>query len=383
MILQEVQSNEELRNREFPVTRERIYLAHAGVCALPHRVQDAIASYLEGATVADQEFVLHATWLKETRQLAANFMGVDLDEVAFVGPTSLALSFIAAGLNFGRNQNVLVYHDDYPSNVYPWMNLADRGVEIRFMNVRELGIIRAREVVGQVDENTRLVALASCHFLSGYRVDLDAIGKFLRERGILFSVDAIQTLGAFPTSFKYVDFAAADAHKWLLGPCAAGLMYVRKELQHELQPTTQGWHNVRNPNFVAQEQIEYKPDARRYEAGSHNLLGIVGLRASLELLNEIGVDNIARDLLHKRGWFVPELKAKGYSVLNESNAPDTASGIITFAKPGTDIAELHARLAQNNIVTSLRADGQNNRYIRLSPHFYNTDAELNRVLELL
>src|SRR5688500_13587718 len=108
MTLQEVQSNEELRNREFPVTRNKIYLAHAGVCALPRRVQDAISTYLHGATVADQEFVLHATWLKETRQLAANFLGVGLDELAFVGPTSLALSFIAGGLSFKRNQNILI-----------------------------------------------------------------------------------------------------------------------------------------------------------------------------------------------------------------------------------------------------------------------------------
>ena len=383
MTIEELHSNEDLRNREFPVTREKIYLAHAGVCALPRRVQGAISSYVNGATLTDQEFVLHATWLKETRQLAANFLGVGLDELAFIGPTSNALSFIAGGLKFRRNQNILVYHDDYPSNVYPWMTLADHGVEVRFLNIRELGIIRARDVIGQVDENTRLVALASCHFLAGYRVDLDAIGKFLRERGILFSVDAIQTFGAFPTSLRYVDFAAADAHKWLLGPCAAGLMYVRKEMQDQLHPTTQGWHNVRNPNYVAQEQIEYKPDARRYEAGSHNLLGIVGLRASIELLTEIGVQNIARDLVQKWQWFVPELKAKGYSILNEDGSAETASGIITFTRPDTDIPELHSRLEQSKIVTSVRVDRQNRRYIRLSPHFYNTDVELRRVLELI
>jgi cysteine desulfurase / selenocysteine lyase len=383
MTLQELQSNQELRNHEFPVTRQKIYLAHAGVCALPRRVHDSISSYIQRATLADQEFVLPATWLKETRQLAANFLGVGLDEVAFVGPTSNALSFIAGGLRFKRNHNVLIYHDDYPSNVYPWMTLADRGVEVHFLNIRELGVIRARDVIGQVDENTRLVALASCHFLAGYRIDLDTIGKFLRERGILFCVDAIQTFGAFPTSLKYVDFAAADAHKWLLGPCAAGLMYVRKEMQDELHPTTQGWHNVRNPNFVAQEQIEYKQDARRYEAGSHNLLGLVGLRASMELLAGIGVENIARDLIQKRQWVVPELKGKGYSILNDNTSPETGSGIITFTKVESDIPELHGRLQQNNIVTSLRTDRQNRRYIRLSPHFYNTDAELRRVLEFL
>src|SRR6185369_8967541 len=137
--------------------------------------------------------------------------------------------------------------------------------------------------------------------------------KFLRSRGILFCVDAIQTFGAFPTSLAYVDFAAADAHKWLLGPCGAGLLYVRKEVQDQLRPTTHGWHNIRNPNYVAQEEISYKSDARRYEAGSHNLLGVVGLRAAIELIRDVRLENIARDLLQKRAYLVSELQAKGYS----------------------------------------------------------------------
>jgi selenocysteine lyase/cysteine desulfurase len=263
------------------------------------------------------------------------------------------------------------------------MTMAERGVEVRYLNIREFGVIRARDVIGQVDENTRLVAISTCHFLSGYRVELEAIGKFLRERGILFSVDAIQTLGAFETNLEYVDFAAADAHKWMLGPCAAGLMYVRKEVQDQMLPTTHGWHNIRTPNFITQEQIEYKPDARRYEAGSHNLLGIVAMRAGIELLMEVGLDAISRDLLRKRVWFVPALEERGYSVLQSKAGPANASGIITFYKPETDMGELHARLEQNNVVTSLRMDRAGQNYVRVAPHFYNTDAELKRVLELL
>src|SRR5262245_21246698 len=112
---------------------------------------------------------------------------------------------VAEGLSFRKNQNVLIYQEDYPSNVYPWMTLSDRGVEVRLLNIREYGIVRARDVIGQVDENTRIVALSSCHFLRSYRIDLDEIGQFLRSRGILFCVDAIQTLGSFATSLKYVD----------------------------------------------------------------------------------------------------------------------------------------------------------------------------------
>lgn len=383
MTIEQLHADENLRLREFPIAREKVYLAHAGVCALPRRVQQAVADYLEGCGRADQEFVLPHAWLRETRQLAAGFLGVKLEETAFVGPTSLGLSYVAHGLRFRRNQNVLIYHDDYPSNVYPWMTLADRGVEVRYLNIREFGCVRARDVLGQVDENTRLVALASCHFLAGYRIDLDEIGRGLRERGILFCVDAIQTLGAFPTSLRYVDFAAADAHKWLLGPCAAGLFYVRREMQGELEPVVQGWHNLRCPNYVAQDELIYKPDARRYEAGTHNLLGIVGLRAGIELLSEFGIENIARDLVRKRAWLVPALQEKGFVVLQAGASLINSGGMITFHRPGADMGELHSRLEQNGIVASLRADRRNQQYIRLSPHFYNTDAELRRVLELV
>jgi selenocysteine lyase/cysteine desulfurase len=189
-------------------------------------------------------------------------------------------------------------------------------------------------VEGQVDESTRLVALASCHFLSGWRIDVPAIGEFLRQRDILFCVDGIQTLGAFPTSVEHVDFFAADAHKWLLGPLAAGLFYVRQDVQDRLQPTVFGWHNVRCPNYVAQENIVHPPDARRYEAGSANLLGIAGLEAAMRLLLDLGIERIAAELLRKRNVLIPALKSKGFTVLHESAPPEHASGIVTFLKPG-------------------------------------------------
>jgi len=263
------------------------------------------------------------------------------------------------------------------------MALAERGVEVRLLNVRGLGVIRPMDVIGQVDENTRLVALASCHFVSGYRLDHVTIGKALRERGILFCLDAIQTVGAFPTTVEHVDLLAADAHKWLLGPCGAGVMFVRKEVQQRLNPPVYGWHNVRCPNYVAQEQIVYRSGAKKYEAGTTNLLGLVGLNAAMTMLLELGVDNIARELLRKRAWLVPALQAKGYSVLNADVATENASGIITLFRPGANLTALHQKLLDAGIVTSLRADRAGQKYIRLSPHFYNTDAELQRVVEMV
>ena len=382
MTLAEILADEDLRRREFPAARDKIFLAHAGVCPLPRRVADAISRCAEQSTLGDQEAFMLSR-LDEARQLAARLLNCQPDEIALVGPTSLGLSFVAAGLKLRRGDNILIYHDDYPSNVYPWMALAEHGVEVRLLNIRNLGILRTRDVTGQMDENTKLVALASCHFISGWRIEIDAIGKFLRERGILFCLDAIQTLGAFPTTVEHVDFLAADAHKWLLGPCAAGIFYVRRELQEKLNPPIYGWHNVRNPDFVAQEQIVFRRGAVKFEAGTQNLLGLVGLIAAMELVLEIGIENISADLLRKRAWLAPELQTRGFTVLNADARPENAGGIISFFKDGTDLATLHKKLSDAGIVTSLRVDRGGQNYIRLSPHFYNTDAELRRVLELL
>ena len=383
MTLAELLANENLRRHEFPVTRDKIFLAHAGDCPLPRRVAEAISTYARDSATGDQEKFVYPAILGDGRKLAAQVLNCQPDEIAFVGPTSLALSFIASGLKFRRGDNVLIYFDDYPSNVYPWMALAEQGVEVRLLNTRGLGFIRPKDVMGQVDENTRLVALASCHFVSGYRLDVASIGAFLRDRNILFCLDAIQTVGAFPMSMESVDLLAADAHKWLLGPCGAGVMYVRKSVQDRLHPPIYGWHNVRCPDFIAQEQIVMRHNAARYEAGTHNLLGLVGLVTAMELLLEVGIENIARELLRKRAWLVPALQAKGYQVLQAEAPMENSSGITSFYQPGKDLTARHQTLLEANIITSLRTDRAGQKYIRLSPHFYNTDAELQRVLDLL
>jgi cysteine desulfurase/selenocysteine lyase len=383
MTLNEIFANEALRQHEFPVCRDKVFLAHAGVCPIPRRVAEAIRAYAEQSTRGDQETLLPAFQLGQTRALAARLLRAQPGEIAFVGPTSLALSCVAGALSWGKHDNILIYFDDFPGNVYPWMALSDIGVQVRLLNARALGRIRPVDVLEQVDEHTRLVALASAHYISGYRPELSRIGELLHQRGVLFCVDAIQTLGAFPLTVESIDFLAADAHKWLLGPCAAGILYVRQSLQDQLRPPVWGWNNILCPHFTAQEKLVFQPDARRFEAGSANLLGLVGLRAALDLLLEIGVDAIAAELLRKRAWLVPALLAKGWSVLEAEAAPANQSGIMSLYRSDTDLTVLHQRLEQAGIIVSRRRDRAGRDYLRLSPHFYNTDAELHRVIESL
>ncbi|MFN0067901.1 MAG: aminotransferase class V-fold PLP-dependent enzyme [Limisphaerales bacterium] len=383
MTIAELHANEDLRRHEFPVVANQIFLAHAAVCPLPRRVSEAVRDYAAAASAQDQEQPVLKDLFPRCRELAAQLIGATADEIALVGPTSLALSFIAGGLPLRKGDNVIVYQDDYPSNVYPWMALTARGVQVRFLPARGLGRIRVADVLGQVDEDTRLVALASCHFISGWRLELEAVGRVLAERRIAFSVDGIQTLGAFPTSAAAFDFTCADSHKWLLGPCGAGFLYVKRAWHDRLQPVVHGWHNVRCPEFVAQDRIEFRRGAQRYEAGSQNVLGLVGLRAAFELLLEIGVDAIAAELLRKRAWLVPALQAKGWNVMHPDAPEANRSGVVTFDRSGEDMAAVHQRLKEAGVETSLRSERSGRKWLRLSPHFYNTDAELHRVVEFL
>jgi len=383
MNITEILENEKIRRKEFPVAEEKVFLAHAAVSALPWRVADAMAKAALDGSRDDQEWIIRGDVIPSARRRAAKLIGARPEEIAFVGPTSVGLSMIAGGLPWQAGDNVIIYPDDYPSNVYPWTSLAEKGVEVRKICPRELGRIEPEDVLGLVDGRTRLVALASCHFLTGWRLDVEAIGRCLHQRGVWFCVDAIQTLGAFPTTVQFVDFLAADAHKWLLGPCGAGLLYVRKELQEQLRPILYGWHNIRCPEFVAQEKLVFVPDARRYEAGSLNLLGFIGLNAAMELLLELGIENIAAELLLKRAWLVDALRARGWKIFHADAVAANASAILTIHRPGVNIPELHERLMKAGVVTSLRTARDGARYLRLSPHFYNTREELERLLKFL
>jgi selenocysteine lyase/cysteine desulfurase len=161
------------------------------------------------------------------------------------------------------------------------------------------------------------------------------------------------------------------------------MLYVKADLQAKLTPPVYGWHNVRNPNFIAQEIIEFRGGAAKFEAGTHNLIGLIGLLAAMELALEIGVEQIAAELARKRAWFLPALRAKGFSLLNPEPKPECAGGITSIFLPGQDLAPLHKKLAAAGVMASLRVDRQGQNYLRFSPHYYNTDDELRRVLELL
>jgi cysteine desulfurase / selenocysteine lyase len=380
--LQELISNEEKRRAAFPICRNKIFMAHAAVTALPRVVADAIIRFAEESAANFENFAALLKSIQEARSSAARLIGSSPDEVALIGPTSLGLSLFANGIAWRPGDEVVCYLDDYPANVYPWLNLRSRGVAVRLLQPAETGELTPDLIVQAVTAKTKLVALSSCNFVSGYRIDLDSIGKFLREKEILFSVDAIQTLGAFPTTVEYVDFLSADAHKWMLGPLAIGIVYVRKECFDLCRPTLLGSWNVKAPGFVAQQEIEFQATAQRYEPGAMNVLGILGMRAAIDLLLEIGIARVAERILTITDRLASGLQELGFASLGPTAGPN-ASGIVTVSRPGTDMERLFERLTAANIICSSRQDRQGRHYIRFSPHFYNTEVEVDQVLKVI
>lgn len=383
MTLPDLLADEATRLDEFPVARDSIFMAHAGVCILPRRVAKAMQDYLDLCCHAHQESGDVWRHLNETRAVAAQLIGAKASEIALLGPTSLGLSLVANGLPWQPGDEVVCYHDDYPANVYPWMELQRRGVVLRFVQTDAPGHITLESVERALTPKTKLVALASCHYFTGCRIDVDAIGQMLRGRGVLFCLDAIQTLGAFETRVEHVDFLSADAHKWLLGPMAAGIVYVREELHDLLRPTLVGAWNVKSPNFIAQSEVEFERGGRRYEPGVLNAVGIYGMRAAMDMLLEFGIADVGARLMQLKAHLVPRLKALGFTVLPPEDGA-RASGITTSTREGgTPLERVFEQLTANKAVVSLRHNRAGRAHLRFSPHCYNTEAEIDRVCELV
>jgi cysteine desulfurase/selenocysteine lyase len=378
-------SSESERLNEFPIARDSIFLAHAGVTILPARVTCVMRDYLHEASFRMQEFPEAWRATNETRAIAAKMIGAKASEIALLGPTSLGLSLVANGLDWQPGDEVVCYADDYPANVYPWTDLERRGVIIRKLKPKTPGEITPELVETALTSQTRLVALASCHYLTGYRLQVNEIGKMLRARNILFCLDAIQTLGAFETTVEHVDFLAADSHKWMLGPMAAGIVYVREEMQERLRPTLLGSWNVHSPQFIAQPDIVFEKGGRRYEPGVLNIVGILGMKAGLELLLEKGIPEVSAQLLRLKEHLIRGLEPMGFHFIGPRHGPN-ASGITTVFRSessGPSLEQIFNYLTSQKISPSLRHDRQGKAYLRFSPHFYNTIEEMDRVIEAI
>jgi selenocysteine lyase/cysteine desulfurase len=360
--------------REFPVTEKYLYLDHAGVAPLSLRVKTAVELFLKEATEGGAfHYPKWAQQVVDTRRACARLINADADEIAFVKSTSHGLSLVANGLDWKPGDNVLVYEKEFPSNLYPWLNLKTRGVEVRMIPSRDNKVL-INDIAGLMDPKTRLIAISSVQFVSGFRIDLKRLGELCNANKVLLCVDAIQSLGVLPMDVKEcsIDFLSADAHKWLLGPEGIGIFYCRKGLAEQLAPPLIGWKSVQNEFAFEHADLTLKTDALRFEEGSQNLMGIIGLGAAIRLLFEVGIDAIEKRVLDLGALIIREAEARDFTVLTPKDR-QARGGNITFS--GTfDPAMMSDALRENNIMVNVRGGG-----IRVSPHFYNNEFDISRL----
>jgi cysteine desulfurase / selenocysteine lyase len=359
----------------FPVTKSLIYLNHAAVAPLCLPASKAMQWLAQDALENGSQH--YAQWLETyegLRKGAARLINATPREIAIVKNTSEGIATIALGLDWRRGDKIVAFKGEFPANQYPWRRLASKGVNIEWLSVTD-PIERIEEAAG----GARLLAISFVQFLSGYRADLAQIGAVCKQHGVIFFVDAIQGMGAFPIDVRaaHIDALAADGHKWMLGPEGCGVLYISQELQERVEPMEFGWTNVASFNDYELRDMTLRDDAGRYECGTLNTIGCYGLRAAIDFLLKIEIENIAPavQILGDRLW--AGVQHKGYEVLGE-RTPETGSGIVSFRKSVVENEELVTRLRDNGIVVASRAG-----WVRASPHFYITAEEIEKFIELL
>lgn len=361
----------------FPVTERLVYMNHAAVGPLARAsVERAHSVAVDISENGDDHWFDRLAEYERVRTLAARLLGAQAaHEVAFVANTSDGLSVVANGLDWREGDNIVGANCEFPSNVYPWMRLASRGVEYRQTPERD-GRLDLDELFALVDHRTRVIALSWVQFASGFRVDLARVGEFCRAHNIMFVVDAIQGLGAIPVDVERdgVDVLAASAHKWLLGSEGIGLLYVSDRVLDRLEPVKVGWTSVEDWIKWSRYDLTWREGAGRFECGTLNCMGLYALGASLDILLDVGNRAIAEQCFALTEHLVAGLRSHGFTIVS-SRRQGEWSGIVAATHPERSPADIVKRLRAADVAVAHRLGR-----LRISPHFYNTHDEVERVL---
>lgn len=384
-----------LRREQFPVTRELVYLNHAAVGPLSERAYRAMEMHARQQC----EFgALHwRDWLEEYVQFraeAATLIGATPKEISILKNTTEGLSFVAEGFRWKSGENVVTTAMEFPSNFAPWKRLERRGVECRTIEPRD-GAYSPEDVEKMIDDKTRIVALSSVSFHNGFAPDLKSIGELCRRRGVLLCVDAIQSVGALVTDVRAanISFLAADSHKWILGPEGTAIFFAAEEVRDRLDVLETGWMNVARKGKWIGCDLDLFEDGRRFEAGTINTNGVYGATAALELLNEVGMETVEEEVVELANRLADGLERIGFEV--KSPRP-LRSGVVA-ATPRNPGSENIRRVAQQYEMANAPADYVLHRWLedqgiicaprehalRFSAHFYNTEEEIDQVIDAL
>jgi selenocysteine lyase/cysteine desulfurase len=364
---------------QFPVTQDFVYFNHAAIAPISLAVKEQMArcmqKYCEYGIVCNREFL---DIVEETRVLAARLVHSEPSEIAFVKNTTQGLLLAAHGIDWNRGDNIVIPDKEFPANVFPWLALARKGVEVRFVPLRN-GRFTVEDIAHLVDQSTKAVSVSAVSFVNGFRCNLQEIGQFCADKGIFFIVDAIQALGAVEVDVKecHVDFLSADSHKWLLGPQGIGIAYLSPRAISEFHVSNMGWKSMVDEADHLRYDIRLKPGAARFEEGTLNIFGIIGLESTLEMLSDIGLDAVQDRILELTDLLAARLEERGYEVRSPMKRSER-SGILSFSHEEYSGEEIYHLLFDANVVCALR-DGA----VRISPHFYNNTKDIDNFIKAL
>lgn len=361
--------------KHFPSAGQAVFFDHASVGPISTDVADAMRAVVDThMTVGFQQ-----SWrddMERVRADIATLVGSTPDDIAFTQNTSHGLSLVANGLEWRPGDNVVLPAKEFPSNFYPWMNLRDRGVEVRLVAAPR-GHADISDVIAAIDSRTRAVAISAVQFSTGFRYDLRPLAEACHD-GPLLVVDGTQHVGAlrFDVVEHGADVLAVSSHKWLMGPPGTGFAHVNARAREQVQPSVVGWLSVPEP-FAFDYQLAFPSGADRYEPGTENVVGTLGMGAAVRLMLDFTPQWVENRVLAITDQLADGLVAKGYDIISDRTT-EARSGILIFKHPATPADEVFQRLVHAGVKCAPRGGG-----VRFSPHFYNSDDEADRALDVL
>ncbi len=372
--------NEHIRSL-FPALAKYTYLNSAAVSPIPTLSLDAVNTQLTDVSLNGSNN--YSEWIatkNRARALAAGMLGVQTEQIAFMRNTSDGFAAVANGLTWKPGDNIVSFEREFPANFYPWRMVRDRfGVELRLCPERD-GRIDLEELIAMIDGNTRVVALSSVQFASGFRSDLERVGRAARAADALFAVDIIQGFGQFGYDLpsQFVDIASGASHKWLCAPEGCGIFYVSDRARERVEPTFVGWISVETPWDFADRDPSFKPNALAWESGTGSSSLFYGLEQSLKLLNDTGLEKIERHLEDLSDLLCDSLAGKDYDIVSSRRKGEKSAIVCIKHRGGLECTAIFEQLMKENIVVSPRND-----VLRIAPHFYNDRGDIERLIAAL
>ena len=362
---------------EFPILSRKTYLNSCSLGALSRRAEACVQQFHEDwhNYGASAWYEIWLGRLDELRARVAHMLGAQPAELAITHSTSTALSSIASAIDYGRRNKVVVAELDFPTLAHQW--LVRQGVEVVHVPSDDNATVRPERFAEYVDDRTAIVATSHVFYATGAIQDLHALGRIAHDRGALFLVDGYQGIGQVPTDLSdgVVDVYVAGPLKWMLGGPGLAYLYVRSDLVPILTPQIAGWFGARNQFGFDNRNFEFREDARRFELGTPALHMVHSALGGQEIIDEVTVPRIRARNQYLSELLIDKARAAGFAIRAAPNREErSAIVMIALDDPGAAVDYL----AERDIIIDYRPG-----HVRVSPHFYNLESELDLVIDEL